>query len=68
METLIVKENGNESVKANLRFKVIRSTVSKHRRDQFTYDSYSKAVDRMEGLKKIFKAKEWRWEIVIVEA
>lgn len=66
METLIVKQNGNESVKADLRFKVIWSTVNKHRRDSFTFGSFSEAKSRMETLKGIFKAKQWRWEIVIV--
>ena len=67
MKTLIVKENGNEEVSAELKFRVIRSTVSKYRKDQLVFDSYSKVKDRMDGLKKIFKANEWKWEIVIQE-
>ena len=67
METIILKQNGNETVKAELRFKVIWSTINKHRRDRFSFDSYSKAKSRMKTLKESFKAEAWRWEIVIVE-
>lgn len=66
METLIVKQNGNESVKADLKFRVIMGTHTKKRYDQFIHDSYSKAKDRIETLKRIFKA--FTYEIIIIEA
>ena len=66
METLIVKKNGNESVKADLKFRVLRTTVNKARYDMFIHDSYSKAKSRIDTLKNIFKGA-WDYEIVIVE-
>ena len=66
METLIIKQNGNESVKANLRFTVLRTTVSKARYDSFIYDSYNSAKNRILTLKSIFKGS-WNYEIVIIE-
>jgi len=66
METLIVKKNGNESVKAGLKFRVLRTNVNKARYDMFINDSYSKAKSRIDTLKNIFKGS-WNYEIVIVE-
>ena len=65
METLIVKQNGNESVNADLKFRVIMGTSTKKRYDLFIYDTYSKAKDRIETLKRIFKA--YTYEIIIIE-
>lgn len=67
METLIVTEKGNETINSGIRFRVIHSTLNKYRRDHITFTSYAKAKDRMDTLKSIFKANEWRWEIVIEE-
>jgi hypothetical protein len=66
METLIVKPSSKESIKANLRFQVLRSTSDKTRFDSFIYDSYSKAKERIDTLKKIFKG-DWKYNITIVE-
>ena len=66
METLIVKQNGNESVKADLKFRVLRTTVNKSRYDMFIHDSYSKAKSRINTLKGIFRGN-WNYEIIIVE-
>ena len=63
---LVAKQNGNESVKADLKFRVLRTTVDKSRYDMFIYNRYSKAKSRIDTLKNIFKGS-WKYEIVIVE-
>ena len=65
METLIVKQNGNESIKADLKFRVIMGTYTKKRYDHFIHETYSKAKSRIETLKRIFKA--YSYEIIIIE-
>lgn len=67
METLIVKKNGNESVKADLKFRVLRTNANKSRYDMFIHDSYSSAKSRIDTLKNIFKGV-WNYEIIIVES
>mgnify|MGYP006258815969 FL=1 len=66
MGTLIVNKNGNESVKADLKFRILRTNVNKARYDMVIHDSYSKAKSRIDTLKNIFKGA-WNYEIVIVE-
>ena len=51
----------------NFTYTVIWTTVNKSRVDSFSYDSYSKAVVRMETLKSIFKSKNWEWNIILKE-
>lgn len=63
METLIVKENGTETVKANLKFRVL---MNRTRLDGFAYETYAGAVQRMNVLKNIFKYS--RYEITVVES
>jgi hypothetical protein len=52
METLIVKQNGNESIKANLKFKVL---TNGNRHDIFIYETYFEAKNRLKTLTRIFK-------------
>lgn len=52
METLIVKQNCNESIKANLRFRLLMNGT---RYDMFIYETYSEAKSRLVTLKRIFK-------------
>ena len=51
METLIVKSNGNESIKANLKFRIL----SNGKYDMFIHETYYSAKNRLEKLSKIFK-------------
>lgn len=46
-------------------YTVIWTTINKSRVDNFSYDTYSKAVVRMDTLKSIFKSKDWKWNIII---
>jgi len=62
MTTLIVKQDGNESINANLKFRVL--TNSK-RRDMFIYETYSAAKSRLQALAKIFKYSTH--EILVIE-
>lgn len=66
MGTLIVKENGNELVNSELKFRVIMGTTTKKRYDNFIWETYSKAKDRIETLKRIFRGYT-NFEIIIVE-
>ena len=52
METLIVKQSGNESIKANLRFKVL---TNGKRHDAFIYETYSGVKCRLQTLSRLFK-------------
>jgi hypothetical protein len=62
METLIVKANGNESIKANLKFRIL-TNGKKH--DMFIHETYLAAKTRLETLAKIFKYSTH--EILVVE-
>ena len=62
MGTLIVRQNGNESVKANLRFRVL---MNRSKLDQFRFESYNQAKTRLATLKRIFKFS--KFEIVVIE-
>lgn len=63
MKTMIVKENGNETINANLKFRVL---MNRTKLDGFRNETYSKAVDRMNVLKNIFKYSIF--EIIVIEA
>jgi len=60
MRTMIVKENGNEIVNGNLVFRVL---MNRTKLDGFRNETYSKAVSRMEVLKRIFNYS--KFEIII---
>jgi hypothetical protein len=62
METLIVKLNGNESIKANLKFRILTNGT---RYDMFIYETYSEAKCRLEKLKRILKHSSH--EILVIE-
>ena len=62
METLIVKSNGNESIKADLKFRIL---TNGKRHDMFIYQTYSAAKSRLKTLAKIFKHSTH--EILVVE-
>jgi hypothetical protein len=62
MNTIIVKPTGNESVKANLKFRVISN---RNRYDIFVYETYSAAKNRIEVLKQIFRYTTF--EILVIE-
>lgn len=54
METLIVKANGNESVKANLKFRLLMNGT---RYDMFIYETYSEAKSRLATLNTLNNGK-----------
>jgi hypothetical protein len=62
METLIVKQNGNELIKANLKFRII---TNGGKYDIFIHESYQAAKSRKETLKRIFKHSNH--EIIVIE-
>ena len=62
METLIVKANGNESVKANLKFRCLMNGT---RHDMFVHETYNEAKSRLATLKRIFKYSTH--EILVIE-
>lgn len=62
METLIVKENRNELIKSDLKFRLL---INKSRYDFFIYDKYSDAKSRLNKLKNIFKHSSF--EILVLE-
>lgn len=62
METIILKQNGNESVKANLNFRVI---TTKGRLDMFIHEKYSDVKSRIDKLSKIFKHTNFL--IIVIE-
>ena len=62
METLIVKSNGNESIKANLKFRIL---TNGKRYDMFIYETYLDAKSRLQTLAKIFKYSTH--EILVIE-
>jgi hypothetical protein len=62
METIIVKSNGNESIKANLKFRILRNGK---RYDMFIYETYTEAKSRLQTLAKIFKYSSY--EILVIE-
>ncbi len=62
METLIVKQNGNESIKANLKFKVL---TNGKRHDIITFETYGEAKNRLKTLTRIFKHSTH--EILVIE-
>lgn len=62
MNTIIVKPTGNESVKANLKFRVL---TNGSRYDMFIYQTYSAAKSRLKTLTKIFKYSTH--EILVIE-
>ncbi len=62
MNTIIVKSNGNESVKANLKFRVL-TNGSRH--DMFIHETYSAAKNRLQTLARIFKYSTH--EILVIE-
>ena len=51
----------------NFTYTVIWTTINKYRIDSISFNTYSKAVVRMETLKSIFKSKNWEWNITIKE-
>ena len=62
METLIVKSNGNESIKADLKFRIL---TNGKRYDMFSYDTYTEAKSRLNTLARIFKYSNH--EILVIE-
>ena len=60
--TLIVKQNGNESIKANLRFRLLMNGT---RYDMFIHETYNEAKSRLATLKRIFKYSTH--EIIVIE-
>ena len=62
METLIVKANGNESIKANLKFRIL---TNGKRHDMFVHETYNEAKSRLATLKRIFKYSTH--EILVIE-
>lgn len=62
METLIVKPNGNESIKANLKFRIL---TNGKRYDMFIYETYLDVKSRLQTLAKIFKYSTH--EIIVIE-
>ena len=62
METLIVKPNGNERIKANLKFRILTNGT---RYDMFIYETYLDAKSRLQTLAKIFKYSTH--EIIVIE-
>ena len=62
METLIVKSNGNESIKADLKFRIL---TNGNRYDGFIHDTYNAAKSRLETLKRILKHSTH--EILVIE-
>jgi hypothetical protein len=61
------KQTTNKMETKNFEYIVIWHTHNKFRKDSFLYNSYSKAVVRMQTLKSIFKSKNWNWNIIIKE-
>ena len=62
MKTLIVKTNRNESINADLKFRIL---TNGDRYDMFIYETYSEAKSRLQTLKRIFKYSIH--EIIVVE-
>lgn len=61
-ETVIVKSNGNESIAANLTFRILRNGKSY---DMFIHETYSEAKSRLQTLKRI--GKHSNFEILVLE-
>lgn len=62
MNTIIIKSNGNETINANLTFRVL---TNGKRYDTFIYETYSDAKNRLQTLSKILKYSIH--EIIIIE-
>jgi hypothetical protein len=62
MKTLIVKSNGNESIEANLKFRIL---TNGKRYDMFIHETYSAAKSRLQTLTRIFKYSNH--EILVIE-
>ena len=67
--TMIVTENGNETINSKVLFRVFRKAIDKTnssiRFDSFRFKTHEEAKNRIETLKNIFKASyEWRIEII----
>ena len=62
METLIVKENGNELIESNLKFRLL---INNSRYDNFIYDKYLDVKSRLSKLKNILKHSSF--EILVLE-
>lgn len=62
METMIVKANGNESIKANLKFRIL---TNGGRYDMFIHETYNGAKHRLQTLKRLFKYSNH--EILVIE-
>jgi hypothetical protein len=62
MTTLIVRQNINENVKANLFFSI---KMNNHNTIYKIYESYNEAKSKIERFKKIFKHS--KFEIVVTE-
>jgi hypothetical protein len=62
METIIVKQNGNELIKADLKFRVLTNGKGY---DIFIYDKYSLVMQRLSTLKRLFKFSTH--EILVIE-
>jgi len=52
MQTIIVKENSNETIEGNLIFKVL---MNRKKLDSIRCEKYSQAIERIKTLNKIFK-------------
>ena len=63
METLIVKENGNEIIKSNLLFSIkMNNKLTIHK----NFESYNQAKSKMDSIKTIFKHS--KFEIIVTES
>ena len=62
METVIVKEQGNELIKANFKFRIL---INRRRYDSIIYEKYHEAKSRLETLKRIFQHS--KHEILVIE-
>lgn len=62
MKTFIVKRNGCESIKANLKFRIL-SNGKRH--DMFIFETYLGAKNRLQTLERIFKYSTH--EILVIE-
>ena len=62
MKTLIVKTNGNESINANLKFRILTNGKNY---DMFIYETYLEAKIRLKTLTRILKYSNH--EILVIE-
>lgn len=62
MTTLIVKENGNEVIKSNIKFRIL---MNRGRLDMFVYETYSEVKARLNLLSRIFKNSSF--DILVIE-